>query len=76
MVIWFGCNILKHSFIIWLAVRNQLQTHEHINKWCSNIPTICVMCTNRVETIKQLFFECSSRQAASETYSNEKQVPT
>ncbi|GKC03934.1 RNA-directed DNA polymerase, eukaryota, reverse transcriptase zinc-binding domain protein [Tanacetum coccineum] len=34
-IVWFSQNILKHSFIVWMAIQNKLITQDKIRSWGS-----------------------------------------
>lgn len=53
-------RIPKHSFILWLAVRNGLATQEKLLYW-KHIPpdSCCTFCGLMPDSIEHLFFMCS-----------------
>lgn len=55
--VWNMLNLPKHSFIMWLAVKDRLSTRERILKF-QNIESSCVFCDSQTETKEHLFFSC------------------
>lgn len=49
-LLWFEGNIPRHSFIVWLAIWNRLQSCDYVCRWCFNTPSLCVMCTSGLES--------------------------
>lgn len=56
-LLWFWGNIPKHSFIAWLAVRDQLSTRDRLRRWGAVVHSDCVFCTGQ-ESRDHLSFEC------------------
>jgi hypothetical protein len=62
-VVWDKSCAPKMSTCAMLAIRDKLQTKYKISKWLPNIDKKCVLCSNQMEDINHLFFQCSySRQ--------------
>ncbi|GJW36620.1 putative reverse transcriptase domain-containing protein [Tanacetum coccineum] len=62
-VVWFSHNIPRHSFHMWLVMRNSLKTHDRIRQWDvgPNVDIIslrCKFCDSQPDTHAHLFFEC------------------
>ncbi|GKB91388.1 RNA-directed DNA polymerase, eukaryota, reverse transcriptase zinc-binding domain protein [Tanacetum coccineum] len=57
-VVWFSQNILKHAFIVWLAIQNKLTTQDKIKQWGSYDVLCCALCKNNTDSHSHLFFEC------------------
>lgn len=56
-LIWFGGNILHHSFHAQLVLRNRL---EMMDSLCQRIGGIgCLLCVERSESQDYLFLECA-----------------
>ena len=56
--VWFPQSTLKYSFLVWVAIRNRLQTHDRMKMWNTSIDTKCILCEEEEETCQHLFFEC------------------
>ena len=56
-LLWFHGNIPRAAFILWLAIRGRLSTHDR-----SHIPQVdpgrCLLCDAAPESHHHLFFEC------------------
>ncbi|KAF8081619.1 hypothetical protein N665_0874s0013 [Sinapis alba] len=57
--IWFPQCTPKYSFMLWIAMRNMMQTGDKMQAWNVSINTECVLCHNAQETCQHLFFSCS-----------------
>ena len=59
-IVWFLGNIHKASFILWLAVKEKLGTHDRLQ----NLPsgTRCLLCNSQMESHDHLFFGCQYTQ--------------
>ncbi|KAI9198790.1 hypothetical protein LWI28_022162 [Acer negundo] len=62
-LVWFPQNILRMSFILWMAVRGRLSTRDRIHKYDPRAVTTCVLCNSHLESHAHLFFECSFSRA-------------
>lgn len=59
-LLWFGDNILRYYFIVWLDVKDRLQIRDdHILLWYLNVSNVCVLCNCGVESHDHLFFDYS-----------------
>ena len=56
-LVWFPKDIPKCGFILWLAIRERLGTHDRLHIDSSN--WYCLLCNNQAETHDHLFFNCS-----------------
>lgn len=56
--VWFAQYTPKYSFLVWVAIRNRLQTCDRMRIWNATIDTLCVLCQDNQETCKHLFFGC------------------
>ncbi|XP_060200088.1 uncharacterized protein LOC132628307 [Lycium barbarum] len=55
--------VLKHQFILWLAIQRRLATVDRLQKWGIQVAKKCVLYeTNAVENLDHLFFKCSHSQ--------------
>ncbi|XP_058216931.1 uncharacterized protein LOC131327817 [Rhododendron vialii] len=58
-LVWFPRSVSKWSFILWLACLRRLSTKERLCQWGMTIDSVCVLCSQRDETLQHLFFACS-----------------
>jgi hypothetical protein len=58
-VVWFPLTIARHSFILWLAVRDALTTKDKLCSWGFTSSSLCLFCYGCQESKDHLFFECS-----------------
>ncbi|GJR14638.1 homeodomain-like protein [Tanacetum coccineum] len=63
-VVWFPHAILRHSFHLWLVMRNSLKTQDKLRQWDvgNNIDLSllrCPLCETQSDTHAHLFFECT-----------------
>ena len=56
--IWFTQSTPKYSFLIWVALRNRLQTCDRMQMWNTAVNPVCVLCDEANETCSHLFFNC------------------
>lgn len=56
--VWFTQSTPKFSFLVWVAIRNRLQTCDRMQVWNAGINTLCVLCQENQETCRHLFFQC------------------
>lgn len=56
--VWFSQSTPKYSFMLWVAVKNRLQTCDRMKKWNTSINGVCVLCQEEEETCSHLFFKC------------------
>ncbi|KAJ0955627.1 putative reverse transcriptase zinc-binding domain-containing protein [Helianthus annuus] len=62
-IVWFAQCIPKHSFLMWLIMRNKLLTQDIILQWDisrrKNMNMLCcLLCYQNHDSHKHLFFEC------------------
>ena len=57
-LIWSTPHIPRHSFILWLAIRERLNTKDRLLSWGMAIDPTCVLCGGTLESIDHLFFQC------------------
>jgi hypothetical protein len=58
-LVWFPYAIPKHSFVMWLVMKNSLSTGDRLAKWGYMGNVQCLFCRNGMESCEHLFFECS-----------------
>lgn len=56
--IWFSQSTPKYSFLVWVALRNRLQTCDRMQMWNGLVNPVCVLCNEANETCSHLFFSC------------------
>lgn len=56
--VWFSQATPKYSFLVWVAIKNRLQTMDRILSWNSAANGVCVLCQEEEETCQHLFFSC------------------
>ncbi|XP_071728987.1 uncharacterized protein [Rutidosis leptorrhynchoides] len=61
--VWFQQCIPRHTFVIWLLVKEKLKTHDHLKPWDkrpqeADSGLACLMCERQPESQTRLFFEC------------------
>ncbi|XP_057509147.1 uncharacterized protein LOC130791836 [Actinidia eriantha] len=56
-VIWINYAILKHAFILWLAMKEKLLTKDRL--YDLEADQICSLCRTENEITEHLFFQCS-----------------
>ena len=57
-VVWFSqCNP-RMAFILWMAIKGRLQTHDRVMKWNNDPNMKCPLCKKVSDSHRHLFFEC------------------
>lgn len=56
--VWFTESIPKHSFIMWLAMRDKLTTRDILLSWGLQVPSAYLLCDDAPENKLHLFFIC------------------
>lgn len=56
--IWFQQSTPKFSFLVWVALRQRLQTCDRMQRWSVAVDPVCVLCNAEGETCNHLFFDC------------------
>ncbi|XP_022026078.1 uncharacterized protein LOC110926659 [Helianthus annuus] len=57
-IVWFSQNIPRHAFILWLAIKGRLKTHEVLSAWMDTTHMKCVLCKTTSDSHNHLFFAC------------------
>ncbi|GJT91068.1 putative reverse transcriptase domain, reverse transcriptase zinc-binding domain protein [Tanacetum coccineum] len=62
-VVWFSQSILRHSFLVWLLIRERLKTEDKLKAWevesSVNIDNLkCTLCRRVQDSHAHPFFEC------------------
>lgn len=57
-LVWFSNSIPKHSFILWLAIRNKLMTQVRMQMWQTEGIVVCPFCKEQRDSVEHLFFSC------------------
>ncbi|GJV32918.1 RNA-directed DNA polymerase, eukaryota, reverse transcriptase zinc-binding domain protein [Tanacetum coccineum] len=58
-LVWFSNCTPKHSFIVWMAVRDKHTTQLRIMKWYPEKQLKCSLCGMQLDSLNHLFFECN-----------------
>ncbi|GJY44437.1 reverse transcriptase zinc-binding domain-containing protein [Tanacetum coccineum] len=58
-VVWFSQCVLKHSFVLWIAVQSRLMTQDKVLVWKPNEIMKCAFCSQCPDSIEHLFFTCA-----------------
>ncbi|XVE66529.1 hypothetical protein DITRI_Ditri08aG0086500 [Diplodiscus trichospermus] len=56
-MLWTAPIIARHEIIVWLALLNRLSTKDRLIAWGIRVDDLCVLCSEKMETRDQLFFE-------------------
>ncbi|CAA7042276.1 unnamed protein product [Microthlaspi erraticum] len=56
--LWFKERIPKHTFIMWIVMRDRLITRDKIRSWGLNVPSECLLCDSLPETKSHILMEC------------------
>nr|XP_043608802.1 uncharacterized protein LOC122580603 [Erigeron canadensis] len=57
-VVWFSQCVPSHAFILWLAMRDRMQTQDRMAKWCPATDFSCMSCDKQSDSMDHLFFRC------------------
>uniref|UniRef100_A0A5B7BV48 Reverse transcriptase zinc-binding domain-containing protein n=1 Tax=Davidia involucrata TaxID=16924 RepID=A0A5B7BV48_DAVIN len=55
----FPHSIPRYSFVLWMAIREQLSTKDRLLRYGGISDGRCLFCNQAVETHSHLFFQCS-----------------
>lgn len=58
-LIWFSQCIPRHSFVVWLAIRNRLKTQDKLIAWGVQKNLLCPLCKSVPDSQDHLFFNCN-----------------
>ncbi|XP_022040603.1 uncharacterized protein LOC110943155 [Helianthus annuus] len=63
-LVWFGQSIPRHSFHLWLVIKNKLKTQDRMGVWDAGSATnlnlmCCPLCNQGKDSRDHLFFRCS-----------------
>ncbi|PWA66526.1 RNA-directed DNA polymerase, eukaryota, Reverse transcriptase zinc-binding domain protein [Artemisia annua] len=61
-LVWYPQCIPKHSFVLWLAIKNKLLTQDKLLKWYPSKVLQCSLCNNGTDSHDHLFFQCNYAQ--------------
>ncbi|GJS50259.1 RNA-directed DNA polymerase, eukaryota, reverse transcriptase zinc-binding domain protein [Tanacetum coccineum] len=59
---WFSQCIPRHSFILWMALKGRLKTHDRISRWFNGDNMVCPFCKSCKDSHSHLFFRCGFAQ--------------
>lgn len=57
-LIWYSQGIPRHSFILWLPIKERLQTQDRMLLWSSNVNMVCPLCSKCNDSHSHLSFNC------------------
>nr|GEZ38744.1 RNA-directed DNA polymerase, eukaryota, reverse transcriptase zinc-binding domain protein [Tanacetum cinerariifolium] len=57
-LVWHPNSIPKHTFILWLAAKEKLNTQNIMEKWYPNKTFRCSLCKKVPDSHEHLFFKC------------------
>ncbi|XP_024981022.1 uncharacterized protein LOC112517884 [Cynara cardunculus var. scolymus] len=57
-MVWFSQSIPRHAFILWVALKKRLKTHDKLRFWEAHADLSCAFCQNGPDSHSHLFFEC------------------
>ncbi|CAA7055335.1 unnamed protein product [Microthlaspi erraticum] len=57
--LWFQERVPKHTFIMWIVMRDRLITRDKLRSWGLNVPQSCLLCDSQPETKNHLLFDCN-----------------
>ena len=57
-LVWHSQCIQKHSFILWNAIINRMNTQDRMHKWGNYAVNRCYLCENDSEDLEHLLFKC------------------
>lgn len=60
--VWFKERVPRHTFIMWLVMRDRLVTRDRLRSWGLNVPSSCLFCDAFPETKSHLLIDCSYSQ--------------
>ena len=56
--IWFPQAIMRHAFIVWVAIQDRLVMQDKLLRWGMITSMSCVLCRANIEDRNHLFFGC------------------
>ena len=56
--VWNPMNVPKHSFILWLVLKQRIMTKERASRFIQLDNIDCSLCKDEAETTQHLFFQC------------------
>lgn len=61
-IVWHRTSLPKATFVYWLAMHNKLKTRDHLKHLGVLDDDSCPFCSDAIETIVHLFYECRYSQ--------------
>nr|GFA32431.1 hypothetical protein [Tanacetum cinerariifolium] len=59
-LVWFSQCILRHTFILWLAIKKKLITQDKLLQWYTQNIVCCLYCRDKPDSHEHLFFQCKT----------------
>lgn len=69
-LVWFSNVIPKHSFILWLAIKNKLLTQVRMQRWQTEGNLHCSFGNLQQDSVEYLFFECGFSKVVLRSFMN------
>lgn len=57
-LVWFSQCVPRHSFFVWLAIRNRLMTQDRLFFQVGFLVMVCPLCKLQADSHVHLYFEC------------------
>ncbi|CAA7059768.1 unnamed protein product [Microthlaspi erraticum] len=57
--VWFKERIPRHTFILWLVIKDRLVTRDRLRSWGLDVPSSCLLCDSAPETKHHLLNDCA-----------------
>ncbi|GJU10211.1 RNA-directed DNA polymerase, eukaryota, reverse transcriptase zinc-binding domain protein [Tanacetum coccineum] len=59
-LVWFSQCIPRHTFILWLAIKEKLITQDKLLQWYPQNVVCCPYCKEKPDSHEHLFFQCKT----------------
>ncbi|PWA64577.1 reverse transcriptase zinc-binding domain-containing protein [Artemisia annua] len=57
-LVWYSQGVPRHSFLLWLAIKERLHTQDRLMLWNPNMNLMCQLCSKCNDSHNHLFFNC------------------
>ncbi|GJU03985.1 zinc finger, CCHC-type containing protein [Tanacetum coccineum] len=58
-LVWFSQCIPSHSFVLWMAIHERLQTQDRVFQWNNDASMRCFLCKQTMDSHDHLFVQCT-----------------